>query len=52
MDLFLSYNSTDHSFVEYIARKLRDEGLEPFFDRWHLVAGTRWRSKLDAPHGI
>jgi hypothetical protein len=32
-DLFLSYNSEDHGVVEDIARKLRDEGLEPFLDR-------------------
>ena len=47
MDLFLSYNSTDHSFVENIARRLRNAGLEPFLDRWHLAAGIRWRSKLE-----
>ena len=46
-DLFLSYNSADHSVVEYIARRLRDEGLEPFLDRWHLAPGARWRPKLE-----
>jgi hypothetical protein len=30
MDDFLNYNSTDHSFVENIVRKLYDEGLGPF----------------------
>jgi TIR domain/AAA ATPase domain len=33
--------------VQDIARKLRDEGLEPFLDRWYLAPGTRWRSKLE-----
>jgi hypothetical protein len=47
MDIFLSYNSADHSFVENIARKLCDEGLEPFLDRWYLVPGMRWRSELE-----
>jgi WD40 repeat protein len=47
MDIFLSYNSADHSFVESIARKLCDEGLEPFLDRWYLVPGMRWRSELE-----
>jgi len=47
MDIFLSYNSADHSFVENIARKLCDEGLEPFLDRWYLVSGMRWRSELE-----
>src|SRR6516165_3373981 len=46
-DLFLSYNSEDHDVVEAIARKLRDEGLEPFFDRWYLAPGARWRPKLE-----
>jgi WD40 repeat protein len=46
-DLFLSYNSVDHSFVENIARKLRDEGLRPFLDRWNLLIGTRWRPMLE-----
>jgi hypothetical protein len=46
-DVFLSYNSEDHNVVEAIARKLRDEGLEPFFDRWYLAPGARWRPKLE-----
>ena len=47
MDVFLSYNSVDHSFVEEVARRLRDEGLDPFLDRWYLAPGMRWRSKLE-----
>jgi len=46
-DLFLSYNSADHTLVEEIARKIRDEHLEPFLDRWYLVPGARWRSRLE-----
>jgi WD40 repeat protein len=46
-DLFLSYNSADHGAVEDIARKLRNEGLEPFLDRWALAPGMRWRSELE-----
>jgi TIR domain/AAA ATPase domain len=46
-DVFLSYNSADHGVVEDVARKLRDEGLEPFLDRWYLAPGARWRSKLE-----
>ena len=46
-DVFLSYNSVDHGVVEDVARKLRDEGLEPFLDRWGLAPGMRWRSKLE-----
>jgi hypothetical protein len=46
-DLFLSYNSADHGVVENIARKLRDEHLEPFLDRWYLAPGAPWRLKLE-----
>jgi TIR domain len=46
-DLFLSYKSADHLLVEEIAEKLRDEHLEPFLDRWYLLAGVRWRPKLE-----
>ena len=46
-DVFLSYDSADHEVVEVVARKLRDEGLEPFLDRWYLAPGARWRSKLE-----
>jgi TIR domain len=45
-DLFLSYNSADHTLVEEIARKIRGEHLEPFLDRWYLVPGARWRARL------
>ena len=50
-DVFLSYNSADHGMVENIARKLRDEGLEPFLDRWNLAPGMRWRSQLEKTLG-
>jgi TIR domain len=50
-DVFLSYNSADHGVVDEIARKLRDEGLKPFFDRWNLAPGMRWRSKLEKTLG-
>ena len=46
-EVFLSYNSADHGVAEDVARKLRDEGLEPFLDRWYLAPGARWRSKLE-----
>ena len=47
MDLFLSYNSTDHSFVENIARRLRDARVEPFLDRWYLAPGILWQGELE-----
>jgi TIR domain-containing protein len=47
MDIFLSYNSADHQVVEKIARRLRDESLEAFLDRWQLAPGLRWRPRLE-----
>ena len=40
MDDFLNYNSTDHSFVENIVRKLCDEGLGPFLVSWLVRASN------------
>ena len=51
-DLFLSYNSADHSIVEEVAHKLADAGLkELFLDRWNLLIGTRWRPMLEKALG-
>src|SRR5215469_12397760 len=50
-DVFLSYSSVDHGVVEDIAQKLRDNGLEPFLDRWTLVPGVRWRPELEKALG-
>jgi hypothetical protein len=36
-DVFLSHNSADKPAVEYLAQRLRQEGLEPFLDKRHLV---------------
>ena len=52
-DLFLSYNSADHSIVEEVAHKLADAGLkELFLDRWNLLIGTRWRPMLEKALGL
>ena len=50
-DVFLSYNSVDHSVVEDIAQKLRDKRPEPFLDRWTLAPGIRWRPELEKAPG-
>jgi hypothetical protein len=41
-DVFLSHASADKPAVEFLARKLQAEGLEPFLDKWHLAPGERW----------
>ncbi|NMO16946.1 TIR domain-containing protein [Pyxidicoccus fallax] len=47
-DVFLSHNGQDKASVEVLAERLRAEaGLQPFLDKWHLVPGTRWQSRLE-----
>jgi hypothetical protein len=45
-DVFLSYNTRDAAIVERIARRLREEGFEPWLDRWSLTAGAEWQREL------
>jgi hypothetical protein len=46
-DVFLSHASADKPAVEHLARKLRDEGLEPFLDKWRLIPGEPWQEALE-----
>ena len=46
-DVFLSHSSPDKVAVENLAQRLRQEGLEPFLDRWHLVPGAPWQEALE-----
>lgn len=46
-DVFLSYATDDKSEVETLARRLREDGLEPFLDKWHLVPGEPWQAALE-----
>ena len=46
-DAFLSYNWRDHSAVETLARRLREQGLNAFLDRWYLVPGIDWQQELE-----
>ena len=46
-DLFINYSTADRLAVETIARCLRDEGVNPFLDRWYLVAGQPWPERLE-----
>jgi len=45
--VFLSYASADKPAVEALARRLREDGLEPFLDIWHLVPGEPWQEALE-----
>jgi len=44
-NVLLSCNSADRLAVHDVARRLRDEGLEPFVARRYLATGALWRSK-------
>ncbi len=46
-DVFLSHASADKPAVEHLARKLREEGIEPFLDKWHLIPGEPWQEALE-----
>jgi tetratricopeptide (TPR) repeat protein len=46
-DVFVSYNWRDREAVERVARALRESGLNPFLDRWYLVAGQPWQRALE-----
>lgn len=50
-DVFLSYNSLDRAAAEGVARWLVEAGLNPFFDRWELVAGELWLPALEEALG-
>jgi WD40 repeat protein len=47
-DVFLSHSSRDKSAVERIARSLKDAGIEPWFDTWHLTPGGDWQHEMAA----
>ena len=45
--VFLSHASADKPAVEHLARRLREEGIEPFLDKWHLIPGEPWQEALE-----
>lgn len=47
-DVFLSYHWRDHAQVEGFARRLHEQGLQVFFDRWYLTPGQSWPNALEA----
>ncbi len=45
-DVFLSHNSADKPAVQVLAERLREAGLKPFLDVWHLTPGQSWQREL------
>jgi len=50
-DVFLSYHWRDHAQVEALARRLREQGLQVFLDRWYLTPGQSWLEALETMLG-
>ncbi|MDF0673033.1 MAG: SUMF1/EgtB/PvdO family nonheme iron enzyme [Nitrospira sp.] len=46
-NVFLSYHWRDHAQVEALARRLREEELTVFLDRWYLTPGQSWPKELE-----
>ena len=44
---FLSHNNIDKPAVEYLAQRLRQEGLEPWLDKWNLIPGEPWQRAIE-----
>lgn len=47
-DVFISYSAHDRSSVEIIARRLREEGIEPWLDLINLAHEDNWQVQLGA----
>jgi WD40 repeat protein len=45
-DVFLAHDSADRAAVARIAERLRQERIEPWFDRWNLTPGERWQPRI------
>lgn len=44
--VFLSYHPGDAPVVEELAMRMRDAGVQPWFDKWNMAAGTSWHQAL------
>lgn len=48
LKVFCSYRSTDLGVVEEFARRLRERGLDAWFDRWEIQAGDDVVARMDS----
>lgn len=46
-DVFLCHSRIDKPEVEELARRLKQEGIEPFLDKWNLIPGQPWQEALE-----
>jgi hypothetical protein len=45
--VFLSHSSADKPAVEDLARRLAEEGIEAWLDKWHLIPGDPWQPAIE-----
>jgi len=45
--VFISYRTGRETFAEAVAQRLSQEGLEPWFDKWEVVAGDSLPKKIE-----
>ncbi|MGH8933813.1 MAG: toll/interleukin-1 receptor domain-containing protein [Egibacteraceae bacterium] len=45
-DVFLSYNCSDEAAVTHLAELLREQGIQPWLDRWALTPGGGWQQEI------
>ena len=46
-DVFLSHSTADKPAVEEIARRLAEEGIQVWLDKWHLIPGDPWQPAIE-----
>jgi energy-coupling factor transporter ATP-binding protein EcfA2 len=46
-DVFLSYHWRDHAQVEALGKRLHEQNLTVFLDRWYLTPGQSWPKALE-----
>ena len=51
VEVLLSYRSTKYEFAEALARRLGQEGIVPFFDKWDVKAGDSIPGKIEEAFG-
>src|SRR5258707_12341026 len=45
--VFLSHSSADKPAVEELARRLAQQGIQAWLDKWHLIPGDPWQPAIE-----
>ena len=46
-DVFLSHSTADKPAVEEIGRRLAQQGVQVWLDKWHLIPGDSWQPAIE-----